>query len=160
MLIYFYSLPPWWAFLSIQPPPDTVHTGLYLMVSMTFLLLSSQRPSDTVHSGSLPFVCCLDGLNLSLHPAAAWHGHHWIVLVGLVDLFITLLVEAVRYGTLWESSLSSVRCCSVRCDADIVNSQDRWRRMSKHDVSQWGDSGRGERKCCRPAGSNQHSLAC
>jgi hypothetical protein len=41
-----------------------------------------------VHSGSLPFLRRLDGLNL----------------VGLVDLFVALLPEAVRYGTLWESS--------------------------------------------------------
>jgi hypothetical protein len=53
-------------YLSIQPLPDTVHTRLYLMVSMTFSLLSSQRPSNTVHSGSLPFLRRLDALYLYL----------------------------------------------------------------------------------------------
>jgi hypothetical protein len=46
---------------------------------ITFSLHSSQRSSDTVHSGRLPFLCRLDGLNL----------------VGLLDLFVALLPEAV-----------------------------------------------------------------
>jgi hypothetical protein len=61
------------------------------MVSMTLSLHFSQRASDTIHSGSLPFLCHLDGLNL----------------VGLVELFVTLLPDAVRYSALWESSISS-----------------------------------------------------
>jgi hypothetical protein len=103
---------------SIRPPPDTVHTRLFLTVALTFSLLSSQRPSDTVHSGSLPFLRRLDGqlgrLRLAgglfppLHPASGRHGTHLMGLDGRVDLaIVTLLPEAVRYGTLWESSIYS-----------------------------------------------------
>jgi hypothetical protein len=56
-------------------------------------------------------------MGFPLPPAAARHGSHWIVLVGLVDLFVTLLPEAVRYGALWESSISLPSLGSLHRDA-------------------------------------------
>jgi hypothetical protein len=74
-----------------------------------------------------------------LHPAAAQHGSHWIVLDGLDDLIVTLLPESVRYDTLWESSISwppswaqscrscwafrysPPRCCPIQCTLGVFH---------------------------------------
>jgi hypothetical protein len=69
--------------LPIQPPPVTVHTGLFFTVSVIFLL-SSQRPPDAGHSASLHYFflpllaeaarygsLCKYSFLLSLHVAAA-----------------------------------------------------------------------------------------
>jgi hypothetical protein len=76
-------------YLSIQPPPDTVHTWWILMVALTFLYSPRRgRPirytlqvlADQAVFASLEgftFLCRLDGLCTPLHPAAAWHGTHF-----------------------------------------------------------------------------------
>jgi hypothetical protein len=85
--------------ISIQPPPDTVPTGLFFTVSVIFLL-SSQRPPDAVHSASLLsfFPLLAEAVRygslckysflfyLHLHVAAIGHGPHHVVLDGLDDL--------------------------------------------------------------------------
>jgi hypothetical protein len=64
-------------YLSIQPPPDTVTTGLFLLVSLTFHYTPRRgRPMrctlQVIASlEGLPFLRHLDGLCSPLHPAAA-----------------------------------------------------------------------------------------
>jgi hypothetical protein len=87
------------ALLSIQPPPETVHTRLFLMVALTFC--SSSHSGHPIRYAlqvlaDLAVFALLEGfpfLSSPLHPAAARHGTHPMDLDGRVDLsFFTLLL--------------------------------------------------------------------
>jgi hypothetical protein len=55
-----------------QPPPDTVHTGGFLMVALTFSFLSLQPPPDTVHTAEFFMVALtFTSFYLPLYTAAA-----------------------------------------------------------------------------------------
>jgi hypothetical protein len=149
--------PHWWAFLSlsIQPPPDTVHTGVYLMVSMTFLsfLYSPRRgrPIRSLCESSISFVA------LHLHIAAVWHGPHHVVLVGLIDpVVFTLLEEAARLRCTQQvfapSGVGAVRTMRVDLSFFTLYTPPPRSRTTHHwslptvreDSQGWGHSRRGE----------------
>jgi hypothetical protein len=79
--------------LSIQPPPDTVHTWWFLTVALTFPALSYPlNPAAAWHGSHLMVLDKLGrfgrfrlagGLSFPLHTVAVWHGSHCVDLDGL-----------------------------------------------------------------------------
>jgi hypothetical protein len=85
--------------------------NILILIYVVFLplLTAAARYGSCCKSTNL---CRLNGPHL----AAAQHGPHWIELVGLGDLFVPLLPEAVWHGALWESSISSLPLWALDVD--------------------------------------------